>query len=259
MSIDLNMGMGSAIKGFMSKGSAGGGSFSGSASGPSIAQYKFATIIFVLVLLVSAGYIAFVYLPLQKQNEAKKEELAKVQEMKNQLSVLDGQIKTLKKKLDKSKEQYLDSLSHFGNSEDLGGIYQTISTIAAKYGIVVMNVKDIPIPPPPPPAPKPTTTAADGKAASAPATPPAPKKPAIDVKEIKMEVELKGHYGDYIKFKEDLALAEMLLKINSETATVKDDKNDPGSIYISLNLSTYAIDKKPFQGIMTENENEKTN
>jgi peroxiredoxin family protein len=251
MPIDLNMDMGAIIKGLMAR-KGNGRNASGSAGGLPLEQYKFAIIILLLIVIIAAGYISFVYLPLKAKNNLKKEELAKVMEMKNQLSVLDGQIKMLKKKLDKSKEQYLESLAHFGNSEDLGGIYQTISTLATKYAIEVMNVKDVPIPPPAP-APKPTTTDAKG---AAPA-PVAPKKPAIEVKEIKVEVELKGHYGDYIKFKEDLALAETLLKINSETVAVKDDKNDPGSIYIKLNISTYAIDKKPFKGIIAEDSHEK--
>lgn len=265
MAIDLNMDMGSIIKGLMSKHSGGGVSFaSGAKAGQlSLAPYKFAIIIFALVILVSGGYIATVYIPLKEKNNAKKAELTKVLEMKGQLSVLDGQIVMLKKKLDKSKEEYLESLAHFGNSEDLGGLYQTVSTLAIKYGLVVLNLKEIPAPPPPPvakPAAKTPAVTADSKEVKKePAVDDAPKKPAIDVKEVKVEVELKGHYGEYIKFKEDLALAEVLLKVNSETIMVKDEKTEQGSIYVKLNLSTYAIDKKPFQGIIAENEHEKTN
>jgi hypothetical protein len=253
MSIDLNMDIGSLIKGLV-----GRRAFTGSHDDNPVGLYKVAIIIMLLIFIISGGYIWCIYLPLQQQNAAKRAELAKIMEMKSQLAVLDKQIEMLRKKLDKSKEQYIDSLSHFGNSEDLGGIYQTVSTIAAKYGIAVMNVKDIPTPATLPQAPK-KNTEKPVTESLAQTAPPAPKKPAIDVKEIKVEVQLKGRYGDYIKFKEDLATAETLLKINSETATVKEDKNDPGIIYINMNISTYAIDKKPFQGIITEDEHEKNN
>lgn len=272
MAIDLNMDMGSLIKGLVNK--HGNSSVSSGAGVSSLAPYKIAIIIFAMVVILSATYIAAVYIPLKEKNNRKKEELAKIIEMKNQLSVLDGQIVTLKKKLDKSKEQYLESLAHFGNSEDLGGLYQTVSTLAGKYGIVVLNVKEVPlVVEKPKPKAKAAATSTDGKEVKPEekkdaakkdevkkdTVPAAPAKPAVDVKEIKVELELKGRYGEYIHFKEDLALAEILLKINSESIMVKDEKTEQGSIYVKLNLSTYAIDKKPFQGIIAENEHEKTN
>lgn len=263
MALDINN-MGSIVKGFTNK--HGGGAVL-------LAPYKAALIIFIVIIIVAAGYFTVVYQPLKEKNLKKKEELAKIVEMQKQLPVLDKQLADLKLKLDKSKEQYLESLSHFGNSEDLGGLYQTVSTLATKYGLVVLNVKEIPAV-----VEKVKAKPLDGKAAKGDAkkegdkkegvkkdadkkdaakkdaAPAAPKKPAIEVKEIKVEVELKGHYGEYIKFKEDLSLAEILLKINTESIMVKDEKVDKGSIYVKLNLSTYAIDKKPFKGIVAEDE-----
>ncbi len=261
------------IKGFLDKKGLNSGMSSGgiSAGKASLAAYKAAIIILALVLAVAIGYISFVYMPIKEANRKKTEELNKTIEMKNQLATLDSQIETLKKKLDKSKEQYVESLAHFGNSEDLGSLYQTVSTLAAKYNLVVLNVKEI-APPPPVVAKAPTKPAADAakkangdvakkddKDKAAALATAEPKKPAVEVKEIKVEIELKGRYGEYIKFKEDLSVAEILLKVNSETIMVKDDKTDQGSIYVKLNLSTYAIDKKPFQGIITDQANEKTN
>lgn len=264
MAIDLNADLGTIIQGLFAKkdggnnaaSSGGGAAFAKNAmAGFPIEAYKYALIILAIVLAISGAYIYMVYMPLREENMKKTEELNKAIEMKNQLSVLDSQIKTLKSKLDKSKEEYVESLAHFGNSEDLGALYQTVSTLAAKYNMVVLNVKDVPIPPE---KPQPAAKKADKDA------PPPPKKPAIEVKEIKVDIELKGHYGEYMQFKQDLALAAILLKINSESIMVKDSKTDQGNIYIKLNLSTYAIDKKPFQGIVTtqpneENNNEKAN
>lgn len=280
MAVDLNMDMGAIVKGFLAKQSRGQAMPSGHGLKNQLEAYKIAASILAGVFLISVIYIGLIYIPIKDKINKKTEELNKVLEMKNQLSVLDGQIVQLKKKLDKSKEEYLESLAHFGNSEDLGSLYQTVSTLAAKYNLVVLNVKEVT---PPPEKPKPVVKAeGDGKGAKpagdaktpakvdskdtkdakdpkAAAKDAAPAKPKVAVKEILVDVEIKGHYGEYIKFKEDLALADILLKINTESIMVKSEAAEQGSINVKLNLSTYAIDKKPFQGIITEKENEKTN
>ncbi len=269
MPIDLNMDMGTVIKDLISKcrNSNASGQTSSNVNGKlPIAAYKVAIIISILMILVIITYITFIYLPLKEKNHQKADELNKILEMKTQLSVLDEQIDTLKKRLDKSKEEYIESLSNFGSSDDLGSLYQVVSTLAAKYNLVVLNVKEIALPPPPPPAAKTTVTETPGanaekkddKVASATPAAPAAKAAGVSVKESRVELELKGHYGEYIKFKEDLAIAAALLKINSESIIVKNETTEQGSIYVKLNLSTYAIDKKPFQGIITDKENEKT-
>lgn len=268
MAVDLNLDMGAIIKGFIAKQGGGMSMPGGLRSNSIIESYKIAIIIFAVVLLISSLYIGTVYIPMKEKNSKKLEELNKIMEMKSQLSVLDSQILALKSKLDKSKEEYIESLAHFGNSEDLGALYQTVSTLASKYNLVVLNVKEV-APPPVKAQPK-VKTPEDGKAvpkagekgakvdAKVAATT-EPTKPKIAVKEIKVDIEIKGRYGEYIKFKEDLALAEILLKINTESIMVKNEATEQGSIYVKLNLSTYAIDKKPFQGIITDQTNEKAN
>ena len=255
MAVDLNIDVGTIIQGFLAKKS--GGVATDNTKNPSqnsqLEAYKYALIMLSAVLVMSGIYIFTIYIPMRQANSKKTEELNKAIEMQNQLSILDNQIITLKKKLDKSREEYLESLSHFGNSEDLGALYQTVSTLAAKYNMVVLNVKDVPIPPEKPqPAAKGAAASATGTNKTPKDAAPAEKKPEIEVKEVKVNIELKGHYGEYMKFKEDLALAAILLKINSESIMVKDEPGEQGSIYIKLNLSTYAIDKKPFQGIVTD-------
>lgn len=250
MTIDLNADMGSIFKNLMGK-----NGYSKAGSGLSIDAYKTALAILILTICAIALYINFVYIPMKEANEKKTEELNKIIEMKSQLTVLDGQISMLQKKLDKSKEQYIESLSHFGNSEDLGDLYQTVSALATKYNLVVLNVKELA----PPPEPKAANPAAPAPApGAAPTAAEAPKKAKIDVKEIIVELEVKGRYSDYMKFKEDLAIAEIFLKVNTESVMVKNETTEQGSIYVKLNLSTYAIDKKPFQGIVSENTEEKT-
>ncbi len=73
---------------------------------------------------------------------------------------------------------------------------------------------------------------------------PLPQHEMID--EILVDVELRGNYGAYMKFKEDLYKNEPLLRIQKESMQVGQDAANPGMIFVKLQFSTYAIDKKPF-------------
>lgn len=221
--------MGSILKDLLGKNKAGG------TSSPMamILPYRNAILMFFLAIGMLVGYIKMYYTPTQLDNAKKTEEIKRLEDLKNKTVDLSSKISGIKKTLSESKELYLESLSHFGNSEDLGELYQSISILAAKYALTVLNIKEIPKP------------VVQVKTAPGEAPPP---QPVTEVKEIIVQVEIKGPYSQYILFKEDLAVAEMLLKVNEETIAVKADGE--GSVYATLNLSTYAIDKKPFQNIV---------
>jgi len=248
MAVDLNADMGEIIKGLMG-GKKDGSSSSGDLAG-SLAPYKNAIIFFVITLVLLGLYIGLYYIPMKEANEKKQEEIAELVKLKSETKDLEKKIVFIKSKLGKSREQYIESLSHFGNSEDLGELYRSVSTLAAKYDLAVMHIEEI-VPKAPKAEPKKRRKSKkDKKEAKAPA------KPKIEFKEIVVDVELKGRYGDYIKFKEDLAIAEMLLKVNEETIKVNSDETEAGKVYVELNLSTYAIDKSKFQSVLDNKEEE---
>ncbi len=279
MAINMNLDLGSMMKGMSGKGS----NLSTAGLIAKMQPFKKSIILFLVTIVIFSIYFSAYYLPMRKENLKKIAEIQKLNDMEKQSVELTGKIGTLRKKLGDSKEEYIQSLSHFGNSEDLGELYQSISTLAAKYDIVVMNIKEVP--PVEDKSKKKEAKSDDAKSKDKKAGDKKDAKkddkktdekkadskkdsnkkvaakvdetPKTPVKEILVAVELKGQYGQYIKFKEDLAIAEMLLKINSETLKVKSDKAEPGKIYVELNLSTYAIDKKPFQKVIDENESKK--
>jgi Tfp pilus assembly protein PilO len=262
MAIDMNLDMGSMFKNLMKNQGGGQGDLMSK-----IMPFRNALIFLGVTGVLFGSYVQFYYLPMKDANMKKAAEIARLIDLRDKSADLEKKIASLKVKLTESKEHYLESLSHFGNSEDLGELYQSVSTLAAKYYLVVLTIKEVPIKAAPAPAkaapaPAPAKDGAKADAsktamAAAPAAPKAAAKPATEVKEIQVGVELKGKYSDYIKFKEDLAVAEMLLKVNTENIKVKNDKDEPGNIYVTLNLSTYAIDKKPFQKAIEEEESKK--
>jgi Tfp pilus assembly protein PilO len=269
MAIDINFGM---MKNLLNKNGGAGSTINKEMLLKQIMPFRNAIIFLGVTIFIFASYFKIYYAPMRDENMKKRAEIARLSDLKSKTTTLETQIASLKKKLTASKEQYLESLSHFGNSEDLGDLYQSVSTLAAKYDLIVLNIKEVPLKAATPAAPTTKAAAAvapsvdkDGKPTAAPKDAAAPaasaaKKDAKSkdsnaskVKEVPVQVELKGKYFAYVQFKEDLAVAEMLLKINSENIKVKNDKDDPGSIYVTLNLSTYAIDKKPFEQAI-ENE-----
>ncbi|MDA0781645.1 MAG: hypothetical protein PQ612_04640 [Rickettsiales bacterium] len=251
MAIDLNQDMGALIKSLMGKNN--GSSDSGAAASANasnegsvadkIIPFRNVIIIFIIIIGSSVAYYKLHYTKMVKTNAEKAEEIERLNKLKTDTANLEKQITNMRNDLSASKEEYLESLSHFGNSEDLGELYQSISILAEKYGLKVLNIKET-TPPPPPAEPL-----------NSKGTKPAFQKKAniTEVKEIQVKVELKGPYVEYIRFKEDLAVAEMLLKINEETVKVK--KDEVGKVYSQLTLTTYAIDKKPFQKVIATDDN----
>ncbi len=203
---------------------------------------------FVLcIILMSAAILTFVYqiyIPLYDSNEKKGKELAELNRKAQSISDLDKQINILEKKVNESKVKYLEQLSHFGSSDNLENLYQSISTIANRYNITVLNIQESSTKNDKQ-ANKPAANPAKPAAGTATANNAKPNNNKVAVKEIKVEATLKGRYSDYIKFKEDLAVAEVLLNINQESITV-DAKSNEGVIESKINLSTYAINKQPF-------------
>jgi Tfp pilus assembly protein PilO len=249
MAVDLNMDMGELIKGMLNKNKDKSENDeasvnettdnSGSSLSNKIMPFKNIIIIFIIIGASAGAYYKLHYQKIIAENLEKQEEIARLQTLEKEAKSLEAKINTMKKQLDSSNEEYLESLSHFGNSEDLGELYQSISILAEKYDLKVLNIKELPKPPP---AAEPLNSKGTKRTRRS-------RSNATEVTEVKVKVELKGPYIQYIKFKEDLAVAEMLLKINEETVKVKQD--EVGKIYAQLNLTTYAIDKKPFQKVIS--------
>ncbi len=245
MAVDLNMDMGDIVKGLLNKGGSTSAVAAPAAGSPMAKVKPFIPLVIFTIVLVGVifAYVEFVYRPMQAVNNEKNKELLRLEDMKQKIPTLDARIKNLKNKLSESKEHFVEELSHFGNSEDLGELYQSISLLATKYDMVVLNIKEIA-------TVKPPAKIVDGKEVKV-------NKNKTEVKEVRVDVELKGKYMDYINFKEELAVTEMLLKINSETVQVKSKADERGVVYVAMNLSTYAIDKEPFQNVISGGQNEK--
>lgn len=252
MAIDLNADVGTIMKGlFGGGGKQDSGSSGASASKPAKDMPKFLqdpyrniVISGVSIVLFIVAFIFLLYLPGIKSNEEKREEISRLNGMQEEIKNMQMQIKGLENAMAKSQDHYAELLAKFSNSEDLGELYQSISELALMYNLVVLNLKEVP---------KQATPVAKvkkskkGEAVAAP-------KPLVEVSGIKVDVELKGWYKNYIKFREELANNEELLTINLETIEVGGDKEDQGKITVKMQISTYAINKDPYLSIVGEGE-----
>lgn len=238
MPIDLNMDMGQLVSNMMQKKAAGGSVASSVGIGP----YKGAIIGVLVVIIGVFAFVSFVCTPQHHYNLKKEGQLAEIKKKEAQLPSISAQIIDLTKKIGVTKKKYLEELTHFENSENVEGLYRTVSSLAKKYDLVISHIKGIA----PPAAPLARTDEEKAAAAAAAA--------AKKVDEVLVAVELKGNFGGFMKFKEDLAIAERLLSVNKESVKVSEKKEELGKIYVSMNLTTYKIDKEPFQNVVETNE-----
>ncbi|MDB2415284.1 hypothetical protein N9W34_05880 [Rickettsiales bacterium] len=250
MAIDLNADLGTIIKGLMNKAvaSQGGGEVGINKSllkGP----YKEAIIIGSVIVVVMTIYIFAVFIPIQTSNDNKRKELADTIEMQGELDLMDSQIKMLNKKYNSSKKHYEKTLSHFSESKDVDSLYEAISELAVTHSLVVSDIKEVAKKAAPVKKQK-STKNKKGKKGEKAKTP----SPADEVEEINVDVTFNGRYGQYMKFRKDLATNKELLSIGSEIIEVGSNKEERGKISVKLTVTAYALNKKPYQKILEKNE-----
>ena len=228
MSINLDMDMGQLIKGLFNKNS------QASVEQPVVPQtahkkesiYKKPVLAGVAVFLFFGAFMAGVYSPYRAEIVGKKGELVEMKDKQGQLSKMKSEVRALEQDLIATKDHYRDLLEYFGDQEDIGYLYESVSQIATQHQLVVINVKET------------------GKANA--------KHGRNDtvVKENEVEIELSGRFKNYMSFKESLASEKALLDIRSENIQVVQDETNPGKISAKLKIIVYTIDKEPFRKLL---------
>ena len=181
--------------------------------------YKEAFIYSAVIVTLSVIYIFAIYMPRYSSNTMNHNKLIQLSLMQQNFEGLSGDIESFKEGLVQQEKHYNEILNYFSNSKDLGKLYQSITTLSSIHNITITSIKE--------------------NGAS-----PLPQYDMIE--EIRVEVELRGAYNSYMQFKSDLYKNEPLLRIQKESLHVGQDVSNPGLIYVKLEFSTYAIDKKPF-------------
>jgi hypothetical protein len=254
MAINLNQDLGAILKDLMGNKRSSGAAASANVSSSEdllskIMPFSYAIILLLIISLASFAYYKYYYSLKTAENAKKYAEVKRLNDLKVETENLEKKITVLKNKLHDSRELFIDKLSHFGNSGDLGELYHSVSVLATKYNLSILNIEEIEA--------KAKESEEDPKSSKkgkkkeeAPAK--VEKNDQPKVAEVGVALEIKGSYSDYILFKEDLAVAEMLLKIDAENIKVKE--NEVGIIFATLNLTTYAINKTPFQNALGVND-----
>jgi hypothetical protein len=240
----------------------------GGRSGVMESPYRSIILAAVVIVLFILAFVFLFYLPRQEENARREKELQERQAMEKNIGSLKNQSGKLKKNLNKSRGYYDTVLSYFGNSEDLRDLYQSVSLLASRHNMLVVNIKEIPVP----------VAAVDKekgkkKKAKKEEKPKAAAKKKGDgaektapkiVKEIRVKLELKGKFPHYMAFKKALSEAPLLLSIHTEKVKVEDEVDKKqgstpesrGNMSVTLELSSYAIDKAAYQKTLDSYEEE---
>lgn len=197
----------------------------------SLQPYKKPLMIGAAVLLFFAAFMAGVYSPYSTMLSGKKTELLDKQDKQAELLRMDSEARKLEEDLVASKEYYTDLLDYFGDNEDLGYLYESVSSLAMVNHLLVLNVKE----------------AGSSQARQL--------KNDVVIRENQVEVELKGSYLDYMSFKQALAQEKALINIFSENIKVLAEGVDVGKVSAKLKLLVYTIDKEPFRQLLVNIRN----
>jgi hypothetical protein len=232
MSINLDMDIGELLQAIMSK--KGVKSAKNKAkrtkniSAPSIdSPYKKPILTGIVITLLFAAFMAGVYLPYSDSVDKKNTVLAELQGKEVKINSIDAETRALERELSSSSSHYRDLLEYFGDHEDIGNLYESLSMLALENKLVVLKVREV------------------GKVHKK------EKKYGTVVKKAEVEVELEGSYLAYMNFKEKLTQEKTLLSVHSENIKVIDNPESSGKIVARLRLLTYTIDKIPFEKMIS--------
>lgn len=235
--VDLNADIGDILKGlFGKKNSADGNNGSGNTGNKVDAKYYKGVIIAsflyisMTILLIYAIY-SYVY----SDYVTNKEDLEKRTFMAENITKMKQKTESLNKNMVNSYSEYQEILDDFGNTADIQELYRTISNIAVRYNLVVLNVR----------REKEKINAADRYKAKKANKGKEETKEEL-VKEVHVFFNLEGSFGSYISFKERLYRELPIINIKDEKISIVDDKEKGSIVSIELLLTAFTVDKTPF-------------
>lgn len=246
MAINLDMDMGELIEALMKKGKgkkpakteaadAPAGEKKATPASKAANPYKKSLVLTGGVLGVFALVMLGVYMPYNSSLSAKQQKIVELKEKAKELTVVSAESVAVKNDIKANADYYKSVLSQFGEHEDIGNLYSTLSNVATRNRMVVVNVKES------------AKTLKDEK------------KFGTLIKRKEISAVLEGRYADYMAFKKALANEPVPLAIKAETIKLAQDKSQAGKIFVQLTLLTHTIDKEPFKKLLANIKQKRAN
>ena len=255
MAIDMNVDVGSLVKGLFSKKDSEGGA----KSPPS--PYAKIILAVVGVILLSGAYVYFVYLPTQEEIRIKNEKISQIDMLKFEIQTLTSEIETAQSELSIAQKEYDRRTNLFHTDKELEDLYGQISLLAMQNQLLITKIeKGIERP-----------VFGEGSCSS--------NNTADDFNnegdfveeeqyyeddestqllkvgyyEFVVNLEISGNYSKYTNFRNGLAQLKKIININKETIVVEAEASN-GIVKIASAIATYRLPKDESEQCASPNQ-----
>jgi type IV pilus assembly protein PilO len=230
MAIDMNVDVGSLIKGLFSKKESKEGS-------PSAPNPHVKTLMAVVaVVIVIASYVYFVYIPTQKDLKIKNDKIAQIETIRYEIESLSSSIKVAQEDLELAEREYDRRTNLFHSDKELEDLYGQISLLAMQNKLMVTKIEkgfEVPI-------------FADGFCTNDDSfvnDEGQPQLQNVGYYEFTVDLEISGNYSFYTNFRNGLAQLKKIININSESIVVVESEENTGNVKVTSSISTYRLPK----------------
>jgi len=230
MAIDMNVDVGSLIKGLFSKKESKEGS-------PSAPNPHVKTLMAVVaVVIVIASYVYFVYIPTQKDLKIKNDKIAQIETIRYEIESLSSSIKVAQEDLELAEIEYDRRTNLFHSDKELEDLYGQISLLAMQNKLMVTKIEkgfEVPI-------------FADGFCTNDDSfvnDEGQPQLQNVGYYEFTVDLEISGNYSFYTNFRNGLAQLKKIIIINSESIVVVESEENTGNVKVTSSISTYRLPK----------------
>ena len=230
MAIDMNVDVGSLIKGLFSKKESKEGS-------PSAPNPHVKTLMAVVaVVIVIASYVYFVYIPTQNDLKIKNDKIAQIETIRYEIESLSSSIKVAQEDLELAEKEYDRRTNLFHSDKELEDLYGQISLLAMQNKLMVTKIEkgfEVPI-------------FADGFCTNDDSfvnDEGQPQLQNVGYYEFTVDLEISGNYSFYTNFRNGLAQLKKIININTESIVVVESEENTGNVKVTSSISTYRLPK----------------
>ena len=252
MAIDLNADIGEIFKNLFSKKTAN------KATKGEKNPYLKIIITGLVVVLSTALYIFYFYIPNQEEIRIKEEKISQIEMMRTDIDMLSVNITKAKKDLSDATKRY-DSLTQlFHTDKELEDLYGHISQLALMNQLLVSKLEKV--------GEEPVFEIEneDNMALETENENSVDEYSQNDTSEqnikkvayyeFNVKFEISGNYANYTKFRKGMAELKKIININQESIVVLESETSKGEVKVSATLATYRLPANEDEKYITNNQ-----
>ena len=252
MAIDLNADIGEIFKNLFSKKTAN------KATKGEKNPYLKIIITGLVVVLSTALYIFYFYIPNQEEIRIKEEKISQIEMMRTDIDMLSVNITKAKKDLSDATKRY-DSLTQlFHTDKELEDLYGHISQLALMNQLLVSKLEKV--------GEEPVfeienednmvletenENSVDEYSQNDTSEQNIKK---VAYYEFNVKFEISGNYANYTKFRKGMAELKKIININQESIVVLESETSRGEVKVSATIATYRLPANEDEKYITNNQ-----